>query len=103
MPLSVRHRGLVAKISVKISNGDRCARLETAPTGETEMKSQTVVSRCGNSFDFSIRAGGGGFGVRILGLSETEVDRLMRVNFTHDLRARLLYEISIQELRARRR
>ena len=67
------------------------------------MKSQAVVSRSGNSFDFSIRAGGGGFGVRILGLTETEVDRLIRVNFTHDLRARLLYEISIQDLRARRR
>ena len=67
------------------------------------MKSQAVVSRCGNSFDFSIRAGGGGLGVRIWGLTETEVDRLKRVNFTHDLRARLLYEISIQDMRARSR
>ena len=67
------------------------------------MKSQGLVSRCGDAYDFSIRAGGGGFGVRILGLTETEVDRLKRVNFTHDLRARLLYEISIQELGARRR
>jgi len=66
------------------------------------MKIQGVVSRCGDSYDFSIRAGGGGFGVRILDLSETEVDRLKRVNFTHDLRARILYEISIQDLRARR-
>ena len=69
---------------------------------EPEMKSQAVVSRCGDAYDFSIRAGGG-FGVRIVGLTETEVDRLKRVNFTHDLRARLLYEISIQELRARPR
>ena len=41
------------------------------------MKSQAVVSRCGDAYDFSIRAGGG-FGVRILGLTETEVDRLIR-------------------------
>ena len=60
------------------------------------MKIQTGARRCGNSFDFSLRAGGG-FGVRLLGLSETEVDRLMRVNFTHDLRERILYEISIQD------
>lgn len=66
------------------------------------MKIQTRARRCGNSFDFSIRAGGG-FGVRILGLTETEVDRLIRVNSTHDLRARILHAISIQELRARRR
>ena len=76
--------------------------MQTAPTGETQMKFQTRARRCGDSYEFSIRAGGGGFGVRILGLSETEVDRLKRVNFTHDLRARILYEISIQELRARR-
>ena len=69
---------------------------------EPEMKSQAVVSRCGDAYDFSIRAGGG-FGVRILGLTETEVDRLIRVNSTHDLRARLLYEISLHELRARPR
>ena len=67
------------------------------------MKIQTSASRCGNSFDFSLRAGGGGLGVRIWGLTETEVDRLIRGNFTHDLRARLLYEISIQDLRARSR
>ena len=65
------------------------------------MKIQTGAGRCGNSYDFSLLPGG--FGVRIFGLSETEVDRLMRVNFTHDLRARILYEISIQDLRARPR
>ena len=67
------------------------------------MKMQTSARRCGNSFDFSIMAGGGGMGVRIWGLTETEVDRLIRVNFSHNLRARLLYEISLQDLRARRR
>ena len=66
------------------------------------MKSWCVVSRCGDAYDFSIR-GGGGIGVRILGLTPMEAKRMLRVNFTHDLRARLLYEISIQDLRARPR
>ncbi len=45
-------------------------------------------SRCGSAYDFSLDVAGG-FAVRLFGLTETEADRLMKVNATHFHRLRI--------------
>lgn len=52
---------------------------------DNDMKIQGTGSRCGSAYDFSLDVAGG-FAVRLFGLTETEADRLMTVNATHDLR-----------------
>ena len=71
----------------------------------------SAMEPIGNAYQFICDFGFGddgairncaGFQVRLISLTEQEGARLLKVNASHDLRARLLRAISTDEMRARR-